>query len=304
MTRNSEKQSPLLSSLHGFERVVGILDQLTVDDLLLAIFEVARSISHHEDHGTPIPDVAVVELCFAHLEGTAVLRGLEPAKGGPEISLPDAVAKLAPGFAHLRDDQTDHDFILSVVKSLSGMARVKSHEAAKSDSARLSSFRDGQAFQASRDGTSIKKIPLSDAANALRLSLTNDQLEIVGGKVARYLRNFGVNDGSCQSAIMVAFDEFCSLTADPSGASALTVRTADPEKSQSREVEVEVENPIMKHFAYEHLPEHLQAVSKPICELARKMNAELPNGAEKSAGLRKLLEAKDCFVRAALEGQG
>ena len=37
---------------------------------------------------------------------------------------------------------------------------------------------------------------------------------------------------------------------------------------------------------------------KPICDLATKMD-ELPDCAEKSAGLRKLLEAKDCFVRAA-----
>jgi hypothetical protein len=56
----------------------------------------------------------------------------------------------------------------------------------------------------------------------------------------------------------------------------------------------------MKFFDYEHLPEKLQAVSKPIGDLARKMNAELPDGPEKSAGLRKLLEAKDCLVRAAL----
>lgn len=57
---------------------------------------------------------------------------------------------------------------------------------------------------------------------------------------------------------------------------------------------------IVKFFAYEHLPEKLQAVSAPLGELALKMDAELPEGAEKSAGLRKLLEAKDCFVRAAL----
>jgi len=56
----------------------------------------------------------------------------------------------------------------------------------------------------------------------------------------------------------------------------------------------------MKFFDYEHLPEKLQAVSKPIGDLARKMNEELPDGDEKSAGLRKLLEAKDCLVRAAL----
>lgn len=59
-------------------------------------------------------------------------------------------------------------------------------------------------------------------------------------------------------------------------------------------------SPIMKYFAFAHLPENLQAVSKPIGELAEKMESDLPDGPEKSAGLRKLLEAKDCFVRAKL----
>jgi hypothetical protein len=56
----------------------------------------------------------------------------------------------------------------------------------------------------------------------------------------------------------------------------------------------------MKYFDYEHLPECLQKVSKPIGELARAYDDTLPDGAEKSAGLRKLLEAKDCLVRAAI----
>ncbi len=59
-------------------------------------------------------------------------------------------------------------------------------------------------------------------------------------------------------------------------------------------------SPIMKYFEYEHLPEHLQEVSMAIYEVAIKMESELPHGEEKYAGLRKLLEAKDCFVRAAL----
>lgn len=58
---------------------------------------------------------------------------------------------------------------------------------------------------------------------------------------------------------------------------------------------------IMKYFSYEHLPKHLQEVSKPVGDLAIEMNDTLPDGAEKSAGLRKLLEAKDCFVRAKLD---
>ena len=56
----------------------------------------------------------------------------------------------------------------------------------------------------------------------------------------------------------------------------------------------------IKYFAWSHLPAHLQAVSRPFGELADKLEAEIPDGPEKSAGMRKLLEAKDCFVRAAL----
>lgn len=64
-----------------------------------------------------------------------------------------------------------------------------------------------------------------------------------------------------------------------------------------------MKSPIMKYFEYAHLPERLQEVSKPMGELATAMDESLPDGAEKSAGLRKLLEAKDCFVRAKLDGK-
>jgi hypothetical protein len=56
----------------------------------------------------------------------------------------------------------------------------------------------------------------------------------------------------------------------------------------------------LRFFAYQHLPERLQKVSKPVAELANEMNHSLPDGEEKDVGLRKLLEAKDAFVRAAL----
>ena len=62
-------------------------------------------------------------------------------------------------------------------------------------------------------------------------------------------------------------------------------------------------SPIMKYFAFEHLPDRLQEVSKPIGELAKQLDESLPDGAEKSAGLRKLLEAKDCFVRSRLDSE-
>ncbi len=56
---------------------------------------------------------------------------------------------------------------------------------------------------------------------------------------------------------------------------------------------------LLAYFAYDHLPPHLQRISAPICELAYDM-AGILDGPELTVGLRKLLEAKDCMVRAAL----
>lgn len=57
---------------------------------------------------------------------------------------------------------------------------------------------------------------------------------------------------------------------------------------------------LLQFFVYEHLPPHLQAVSKPFGDLARQLAAQLPNNPESTVALRKLLEAKDCAVRAVL----
>lgn len=56
----------------------------------------------------------------------------------------------------------------------------------------------------------------------------------------------------------------------------------------------------LRWFEFEHLPSDLRAVSFEVFELAERMYEILGPGAEKSAGMRKLLEAKDCFVRQAL----
>ena len=58
---------------------------------------------------------------------------------------------------------------------------------------------------------------------------------------------------------------------------------------------------IARHFEYAHLRKDLQTVSKQCHDLAEAMIAALADGPELTAGLRKLLEAKDCFVRAALD---
>lgn len=57
--------------------------------------------------------------------------------------------------------------------------------------------------------------------------------------------------------------------------------------------------PILRFFHYAHLPPKLRTISEPFCEMADKLLL-LPRNAERSTALRKLLEAKDCAVRAAL----
>ncbi len=57
---------------------------------------------------------------------------------------------------------------------------------------------------------------------------------------------------------------------------------------------------ILKFFNYQHLPEHLQGVSKPFYVLAHDLAMTLPPCDELKTALRKLLEAKDCAVRARL----
>jgi hypothetical protein len=57
---------------------------------------------------------------------------------------------------------------------------------------------------------------------------------------------------------------------------------------------------MLQFFVYEHLPAHLQEVSKPFGDLARQMVETLPSNPERTVALRKLLEAKDCAVRALL----
>lgn len=73
---------------------------------------------------------------------------------------------------------------------------------------------------------------------------------------------------------------------------------------------------ILKYFEHDHLPPHLSIISEPFCDLAKAMASpshdfdfpsnlidlpgKLKEGPELTMALRKLLEAKDCAVRAAL----
>jgi hypothetical protein len=56
---------------------------------------------------------------------------------------------------------------------------------------------------------------------------------------------------------------------------------------------------LLRYFGWEYLPARLQSVSAPFDVLVRQILPVVPdNHAEVTVGLRKLLEAKDCFERA------
>lgn len=58
---------------------------------------------------------------------------------------------------------------------------------------------------------------------------------------------------------------------------------------------------IARFFEYEHLTrDDMRAVSRECHDHAARMIAILPDGPELTAGLRKLVEAKDCLVRSLL----
>lgn len=71
--------------------------------------------------------------------------------------------------------------------------------------------------------------------------------------------------------------------------------------NQAAEELLSGQSPILKYFVLDHLPEKLRPISAPFHILAHHMEEILPAGPEKSVTLRKLLEAKDAAVRAALD---
>lgn len=59
---------------------------------------------------------------------------------------------------------------------------------------------------------------------------------------------------------------------------------------------------MLAFFKADHLPEKLRPTSQLFGVMAVELVERLPKNAERTVALRKLLEAKDCAVRAILEG--
>lgn len=58
--------------------------------------------------------------------------------------------------------------------------------------------------------------------------------------------------------------------------------------------------PMLKWFRFAQLPAHLQQFSQPWAKLALHVVDRVPRNPERTVALRKLLEGKDCAVRASL----
>lgn len=75
--------------------------------------------------------------------------------------------------------------------------------------------------------------------------------------------------------------------------------TATHTEADARRIAQTIE-PMLQFFAYAHLPPQLATVSAQFCTVAENIVAMLPRNPERTVALRKLLEAKDCAVRALL----
>jgi hypothetical protein len=62
----------------------------------------------------------------------------------------------------------------------------------------------------------------------------------------------------------------------------------------------EPREPLLQFFVFAHLRADLQPVSSAFADLAQELVTTLPRNPERTVALRKLLEAKDCAVRAVL----
>ena len=92
-----------------------------------------------------------------------------------------------------------------------------------------------------------------------------------------------------------------AATGHPCRRSPACVRWAIPEEiDETTSIDaLAQQEPILKFFAYQHLPPKLQSVSSSFASLAITIMS-LPRSAERTVALRKLLESKDAAVRAAL----
>lgn len=62
--------------------------------------------------------------------------------------------------------------------------------------------------------------------------------------------------------------------------------------------------PLLQFFAYRDLPMHLHAIANDFKDMATLLVETLPRNAERTVALRKLLESRDCALRALMYVEG
>lgn len=76
-----------------------------------------------------------------------------------------------------------------------------------------------------------------------------------------------------------------------------STKTHDQLAAEARQAMNTYVEPLLQFFAFAHLPERLQEISKPFADLACDL-LKLPRNAERTIAIRKLIEARDSAVRA------
>lgn len=61
-----------------------------------------------------------------------------------------------------------------------------------------------------------------------------------------------------------------------------------------------MQDPMLQFFVYSNLRTDLQDIAKPFGDLAQWIIDTIPNNAERALSMRKLLETRDCILRAKL----
>lgn len=59
-----------------------------------------------------------------------------------------------------------------------------------------------------------------------------------------------------------------------------------------------MDEPLLQFFEYSDLPADRQVISQPFAALAHQIASVLPRNPERTTAIRRILEARDCAIRA------
>lgn len=138
------------------------------------------------------------------------------------------------------------------------------------------------------------------------VTLDGMRLKEDGQVYASYHKNgpYGMERGGC---MLSALSLSTPATAGPTGPIGPTGSSDTLPEYARMEIEWKAEygkrmsqDPVAPFFKYDHLPPALAAISKPFCDLAETIGTLVPMHQQRNVALQKLIEAKDCAVRAYL----